>query len=154
MVIHVVKPSGKQRLLQLRRQLFEVVLTSFCISGALLLFNFLNYNSFRPKIPENTQFMGTISSHDIPQTLERIHISISFHYNVERLQILYENLETINLWETTADVCIGTNAPEKLLVFLQSSALATAYNDKERGSRFLRELAMKESGFPIMATFA
>jgi len=27
-------------------------------------------------------------------------------------------------------------------------------SDKERGSRFLRELAMKESGFPIMATFA
>jgi hypothetical protein len=112
-------------------QLLALVSISISILfGSGYFWGFLEYDFFIPQTVGNKHSMETTSSHDVPQMLGRIHVSISFHYTVERLHILYENLETISRWETIADVCIGTNAPEKVLVFLQSPPLATEFTRK------------------------
>lgn len=90
----------------------------------------IQHDFVKPQTAGNKQLMETASPYDIPQMLGKIHVSISFQYTVERLHILYENLATISRWDTTADVCIGTNAPEKVLIFLQSPPLATEFTRK------------------------
>lgn len=62
--------------------------------------------------------------------LQNLFVAISFHYDIQRLSYLYENLETISRWQTRVDCCIGTNEPEKLLAFLHNASLATSFTQK------------------------
>lgn len=95
--------------------------------------------SFNSQKPVYTQL--TTKPPGIPPLLQKVFVAISFHYDIQRLSYLYENLETISRWETQVDCCIGTNAPEKLLPFLQNASTATAFTKRVEMCR-VQDLSM------------
>jgi len=80
--------------------------------------------------PQELAYTQIAPSSQIPLLLQKVHVSIPFHYDVRRLSNLYENLNTISRWEAQVDCCIGTNAPDKLLMFLHDASIATPFTRK------------------------
>lgn len=108
---------------------FIVVAISF-FWGEFIYFGAIYYNPLSGQNLKYIQSALTASPSEVPVLLQKMHVAISFHYNVQRLSYLFENLETISRWETEVDVCIGTDAPEKLLIFLQNASTATAFTQR------------------------
>ncbi|EWM20203.1 hypothetical protein Naga_100947g2 [Nannochloropsis gaditana] len=92
--------------------------------------NALRSTSSTSKAPYKTFSKLGSQSRQTPTLLGRIHVSISFHFNVQRLTYLSRNLETMSLWDNVPDVCIGTNEPSKLLAYLQNPVTGTAFSRK------------------------
>jgi hypothetical protein len=90
----------------------------------------LRSTSSTSKAPYKTFEKLGYQSPESPTLLGRIHVSISFHFNVQRLTYLSRNLETMSLWDNVPDVCIGTNEPSKLLAYLQNPVTGTAFSRK------------------------